>query len=136
MHNKIYITQSDADKIRGLLREAENTLYRGSQYIQQLKQEIDRAIIVQPRDITPDVITLNSSAMLLDIESGERMELTVVFPEHADVGRGKISVFAPVGAAMLGYKVGDVFEWETPDGNRKLRVEKIIEQPEASGDYS
>jgi len=81
------------------------------------------------------VITMNSQALLLDVEENEEMLYTLVFPEDADPVEGKISVLAPIGTAMLGYREGDEFEWETPGGRRKIRVQKIVFQPEASGDF-
>ncbi len=133
--NTIYITRVDLEKIRDLIWEAQNKGYRGSAYIQALKDELDRAEIVNPQDVPPDVITMNTKAVLLDTETGELMEFTLVFPADADVAQGKISILAPIGTGMLGYRVGDVFEWNTPGGKRKLRVDKILEQPEASGNY-
>ena len=134
-NHKIYITAVDADKLRDLIWNAQSTDYRSSNYLKMLSQELDRAEVVQPRDIPADVITMNSQVSLVDLESGEQMEYTLVFPENADPIQGRISVLAPIGTAMLGYRVGDVFEWDTPDGMRKIRVDKIIYQPEASGDY-
>ena len=132
----IYITQADAKKLRDLIWEAEHSSYRGSAYLQKLIGELERANIVAPQDVPGDVITMNSTATLLDTQTGERMDFTLVYPNQADVRQGKISVLAPVGTAMLGYRVGDIFEWDTPGGQRVLRVEKIIAQPEASGDYA
>jgi regulator of nucleoside diphosphate kinase len=63
------------------------------------------------------------------------MVYSLVFPNEADIDEGKISVLAPVGTAMIGYRVGDVIEWEVPSRLRRLKVEEIIYQPEASGDY-
>jgi regulator of nucleoside diphosphate kinase len=71
----------------------------------------------------------------MDLEAGEEMILTLVFPKDADISQDKISVLAPIGTAVLGYHVGDTIEWEVPDGIRKLEVRKILYQPEASGDY-
>lgn len=133
--HKIYITAADAEKLRQLVWNAQSTDYRHSNYIKNLSQELGRAEVVDPHNIPADVVTMNSQALLVDLESGEEMLYTVVFPEDADPVSGKISVLAPIGTAMLGYRVGDTFEWGTPDGVRKLKVEKIVFQPEASGDY-
>jgi regulator of nucleoside diphosphate kinase len=78
---------------------------------------------------------MNSTACLEDLDTEEEETYTLVFPENADLGQGKISVLAPIGTAMLGYEVGDTFEWEVPAGKRRLRVKRIIYQPEASGEY-
>ena len=131
----IYVSASDAEKLRELIREAQSTDYRRSEYLKMLAQELSRANIVDPREIPSDVITMNSTASLVDMETGEEMTLTLVFPEDADPLEGKISVLAPIGTAMLGYRVNDIFEWDTPDGKRKIRVDKVLFQPEASGDF-
>ncbi len=132
----IYITQADAEKIRVLLWEAGASDYRGSPYLKQLRQELDRAVIVEPQNIPSDVITMNSTAVLADAETGEEMIYTLVFPDQADLAQGKISILAPIGTAMLGYRVGSSFEWDTPGGKRSLRVARVTFQPEASGNFS
>ena len=100
-----------------------------------LADEIDKAQVVDPHKIPPDVITLNSTAHLIDLETGEEMIYSLVYPDEADISQGKISVLAPIGTAMLGYKVGDTFEWDTPGGKRLIHVKEILYQPEASGDF-
>lgn len=129
----IYITAVDAEKLHSLIREAQRTDYRGSTYLQALSAELARAITTDPRNVPPDVITMNSKAVLVDEETGEEMEYTLVFPEEADPIEGKVSVLAPIGTAMLGYRVGDTFEWETPSGKVRMRVKELLYQPEASG---
>jgi regulator of nucleoside diphosphate kinase len=131
----IYITTKDAEKLRNWLRKARYSEYRGSAYLQMLAREIERASIMEPDQIPPDVITLNSTACLVDLETDEETVYTLVFPDEADISQGKISILAPIGTAMLGYKVGDTFEWDTPGGKRLMRVKEVLFQPEASGDF-
>lgn len=130
----IFITTKDAEKLRKLIREAFHSDYRGSDYLKKLAEEMEKAAVVNPDQIPADVITLNTTARLVDQATNEEMVYTLVFPEDADVSQGKISVLAPIGTAMLGYKTGDLFEWDTPGGKRTLRVKEILYQPEASGD--
>ena len=131
---KIRITDADLTKLREAIREARTGDYRSSIYLQHLASELDRAEIVTPKKIPADVITMNSKVVLTDLAEGDQMELTLVFPEDAK-GPDQVSVLAPIGTAMIGYQVGDIFEWETPDGKTSLRVDKILYQPEASGVY-
>jgi regulator of nucleoside diphosphate kinase len=131
----IYITESDFKRLKQLIDDARLTVYRKSKYLATLQAELDRAKIVAPEEISHDVITMNSTVQLVDLETGEEETYTLTFPEDADVMKGKISILAPIGTAMLGYEVGDVFEWPVPAGKRRLRVDKIIYQPEAAGDY-
>jgi regulator of nucleoside diphosphate kinase len=97
-----------------------------------LEAELKRASVVEPDAVPPDVITMNSRAELLDLDTGERMEFTLVFPNEADLAEGKISVLAPVGTGMLGYRLGDTFERRAPDGTRRLKVTAVSFQPEAA----
>ncbi|MCG3139300.1 MAG: Regulator of nucleoside diphosphate kinase [Anaerolineae bacterium] len=136
MENKpIYITAFDLERLQKLISEAQFTEYRKSEYLKILETEIARATVVAPQDIPNDVITMNSVVQLQDIDTKEEEVYTLVFPENADLAKGKISIFAPIGTAMLGYRVGDLFEWKVPAGTRRLRVKKILYQPEGSGDF-
>lgn len=134
MSRTIYMTEFDVKRLRELIRDSDSAEYRGSAYIDHLRGELNRAKIVLPQEIPADVITMNSRAILQDADSGDEMMLTLVFPQDADVLQDKISVLAPIGTAILGYREGDTIEWEVPDGTRRLVVKKIVYQPEASGD--
>lgn len=79
-----------------------------------------------------DVITMHSTACLSDLDTEEEFVYTLVFPHEADIRQGKISVLAPIGTAMLGYRVGTVFEWPVPDGMRRLHIKEVLYQPEAA----
>jgi regulator of nucleoside diphosphate kinase len=63
------------------------------------------------------------------------MTYTLVFPRDANVDEGRISILAPLGTAILGYRVGEEFEWDVPSGKRRLRIAKVLYQPEAAGHY-
>lgn len=136
MENRtIYITKFDMDRLRALIDEQKRKDQRGNEYLNQLENELSRSILTSPTDVPPDVITMNSKVRLLDLETDEEMVYTLVFPPEADLKQGKLSVLAPIGTAILGYRNGDVINWNVPDGVRKLKVIEIIYQPEASGDY-
>lgn len=131
----IYITEFDRQRLQEMMREARRMDRRPNPYLDSLENELARARIVAPQAIPAEVITMNSKARLLDLDSGEEMLLTLVFPADADRAQNKISVLAPIGTAMLGYGVGDTFVWEVPDGKRRLKVLEVLYQPEASGDF-
>ena len=130
----IHITEYDLTRLRDLMREARRLEPRGNQYLDNLERELARAKVVAPSEVPPDLITMNSRVRLIDLDTREEMVYTLVFPDHADIAQSKISVLAPIGTAMLGYRVGDVFAWEVPDGVRRIQVEELLYQPEAAGD--
>lgn len=129
----ICITQRDMQRLRNLLDNPD--LMRQKPYLEQLERELDRADIVESTEIPADTITMDSTALLIDIETGEEMILTLVYPDHAHIPEGRISVLAPVGMAILGCRQGETVEWEVPAGIRSLLVDSILYQPEAAGDY-
>jgi regulator of nucleoside diphosphate kinase len=134
--NKIYISEFDMKRLKGLIKFAEERWdKRVLPYLEELDEELDRAEIVKPEDIPTNVITMNSRFRLNNLDSGEEVVYTLVFPGKADSKNGKISILAPVGIAVLGYRVGDTVEWKVPAGLKRLRVEEIVYQPEAAGDY-
>lgn len=125
----IYITTADMARLRALVANLNNS----PEARKTLIAELDRARVVAPGEIPRDVITMNSKAQLRELLTDDVMTYTLVFPERADYEARRISVLAPIGTAMLGQREGDEFEWEVPDGPVRLRVEKVIYQPEADG---
>jgi len=131
----IYITEFDMERLKKRLLECDTIPERDKEHLEELEQELMNAEIVSPQAIPPDVITMNSSVRLKDLDTKKELTYTLVFPVDSDSRQNKISVLAPVGTAMIGYRVGDIITWEVPGGQRRLKVEKVIYQPEASGDY-
>ena len=128
----IIITAPDHAELSSVVTFTGKVSERAKRELRLLEKELRRARIVPPEEVPPDVITLNTRVELLDLDSGEHMEFMLVLPTNANINDGKISVLAPLGTAMLGYRVGDSFEWAVPYGMRRLKVVKVHFQPEAS----
>src|SRR5579859_7138992 len=127
----IVISSLDLDRIEALLERMPPV---EAVHYEALRGELDRADVVEPTAIPADVVTMNSVVTFQDEDSSDEMTITLVYPSGAGVP-GTVSIFAPVGSALLGLKVGQHIEWPTPDGRRRqLRVLEIEYQPEASGD--
>jgi regulator of nucleoside diphosphate kinase len=131
----IYITEFDLHRLEELLEVAGAFTYRGRSDLKDLEEEVSRAQVVDSRKVPPTVITMNSRVKLRDLDRGEEMVFTLVFPREADIDRGRISVITPVGTAILGYTEGDTIELKVPSGRRRIKIEKVLYQPEAAGDY-
>jgi regulator of nucleoside diphosphate kinase len=126
----IVITEFDRACLSELIALAGSNPKHGLGNVQALRRELDRARIVNDDDIPENVVKLNSRAELFDLDTGERMEFTLVLPAEANIDEGRISVFAPMGTAMLGYRVGDSFEWPVPYGLRRLKVVAVSHDAE------
>lgn len=125
------LTELDHARLAGLLRRAE------ARSASALDELLDSADLVPSREVDPDVVTMYSQVLLADAASGERRRITVCYPADADPEAGFVSALSPVGAALLGRRVGSVAAWVTPDGRRHAgEIVAVLFQPEASGDYT
>lgn len=135
MKNKgIQITDYDFERLRELLRTSKLAGESDDAFL-KLEKELERAEVVSSRKISADVVTMNSIVRIKDLDTNEEMILQLVFPSDSNLDERKISILAPVGTAILGYKVGDIVEWQVPAGIRRLRIEEVLYQPEAAGDF-
>ena len=131
----IYITEADKAKLEKLLSEEILKANKGFSHLEGLTKELMKAKVVESADVPSNVITMNSKVLLKHLDSGKSEEYVLVFPKHANEKINKVSVLSPIGTAMIGCRVGDVFGIKTQDGERQMMVEQILYQPEASGDY-
>jgi regulator of nucleoside diphosphate kinase len=126
---QIYLTQSDMDRLLQLV-----DAYPGKRF-ERLEAELLRAQVVPREEIPEDVVTMNSRVVFENEATGERREVTLVYPGSADIDAGKISVLVPVGTALLGLRVGQSIDWELPGGERqRYRIAAVPYQPEAAGE--
>lgn len=136
MNRDIVITEKDYERLKKLVAEEREFGGSGdSGELKALEQELDRGLIVQPADIPQGIITMNSKFILEDLDSGEEMTYSLVYPEKADLLENRISIMAPVGTAIIGYHEGDEIHWQVPTGIARLKIIKVIYQPEASGNF-
>ncbi len=132
----IFITEFDLKRLNKLVQVLEDEPEgRDTRYLEQLDEELQRAKVVAPARIPRDVVTMNSRVRVRDLDSGAELITQLVFPGDSDVKQHKISVLAPIGTALIGYRVGDTVEWQVPAGIRRMKIEEILYQPEAEGDF-
>ena len=107
---EIFITQLDKDRLDEFISVAETFGDHSRQDLRDLQEELERANIVSSKQVPPNIVTLNSKVLLRDMDTSEEMTYSLTFPKHADIAQGSISVLAPIGTAILGYREGDVIE--------------------------
>lgn len=124
----IHVTSQDLQRLRHVIGSTVSTSTLDRGHIEMLSDELDRAIIVDDDDIPPDVIRMRTHVRIRDASSQQSEEYTLVYPWEADVHLNLLSVLAPLGTALLGYREGDRIDWHLPGGLRELHVEKILRQ--------
>lgn len=116
----IMISTRDFDRLSALLER----VYDQSDVVPDLFDELERASLVDPKDIPSTVVTMNSRVRFENEDTKQTHEIELVYPNEVDGSPGKLSILAPAGAALLGLSVGDRIEWPGP-GNKKLRLRLI-----------
>jgi regulator of nucleoside diphosphate kinase len=132
----IFITEFDKKRLDELIAVAVTFGQKPRADLASLATELGRAKIVAPEKVPADVVTMNSKVLLRDAANGEELTYTLVFPQDANIDKGAISVLAPVGTAILGYREGHAVTWKVPSGERTLEIIKVLYQPEAAGHFN
>ena len=128
----IVISSLDAERLDRLLESLPSNAFPGRA---ELEAELMRAEVVEPNEMPPTVVTMNSTVEFRVASSSEVFRLTLVYPKDVDASGGTISILAPVGSALLGLSEGDQIEWPKPGGGTlQVLIEKVIYQPERAGE--
>ena len=127
----VCITCTDYDRLELLL----DKLPQDTPGALALRAELDRADIVEPQQLPPDVVSMNSTVSFITA-AGKRSQLTLVYPKDVAQSPDSVSVLAPIGSALLGLKQGASIRWPLPDGSQsQITVEAVLYQPEREGRY-
>jgi len=91
----------------------------------KLSQELKKAKIVDPEDFPPDVVRLDSTVVIKDLQTNREMTITIVLPQKADIKQKKVSVLAPIGTALIGFGKGQKVSWEVPSGKKDFKIMEV-----------
>ena len=128
----IIISQQDLQRLETMLDHQSKL----SPTMQHLEDELARAEVVAPQDVPENVVTMNAHVRITIAPARESTDITLVYPHDFRGEKGQVNVLAPVGAAILGLAEGQEIEWPQPDGHlMKVKIEKVLYQPERAGDY-
>jgi regulator of nucleoside diphosphate kinase len=126
MANRIHVARADLERLRDLVDQ--HSEGRDAPAAARLADELDRAVVVE-RPL-PDVAGIGSRVRYRDVDSGAERTVTLVWPTDANAGSGRVSVLAPIGAALLGLSPGDGIDWPLP-GGRSAHLEIVQVEPPA-----
>lgn len=133
---KIIINKLDYIRIKQWISNAKQTKSVSNAEAEKLLIELENAKIIEPEKIPSNVVTMNSIVKLTFLNNNKQVQFQLVYPNEANLKENKISIFSPVATALIGYSVGDIIEWIVPAGLTKIKIDEIVYQPEASGDYN
>lgn len=131
---QVIVTKADFERLSELVKSSH---YKAtfSESVAALKDELSRVQIVEVSDIPRNIVTMRAQVVVRDVKSDESETYTLVYPDEADIDKGRLSVLAPLGIALLGEKTGHSVSFATPAGKRRVKIGKVLYQPEASGHF-
>ena len=136
MNRNIHITSMDLERLNNMIEKAKYDATKEKLfYLNKLSSELRNATIVDSKDIPENIVTMNSLVRVLDLNYNEETLYTIVYPEDANISKNMLSILAPIGTALIGYSVGDIIEWDVPEGTIKLQIKEILYQPESFGNF-
>lgn len=131
MAERIYISECEIDQLHRLVDQHWDG--RDGAAAKRLAAELDRATVVGPAELPPDVVRMHSQVTFEEVRTGAVREVVLVYPATADASAGRLSVLAPIGAALLGLRVGDKIEWPLPDDRTaEIRILSVAQPARAS----
>ena len=112
---------------------SENAGYREARRIQAktisrirfLQKVLEHSRIIDPKALPKDRVCLLSRVEFTNLATDKRMQFEIVSPHEMNLEAGKISLKSPIGAALMGKKVGEIAEAHVPSGTLRLRIEGI-----------
>lgn len=132
----IAVTRTDLQRLQVLLdSDFVATVGNGRTHLKELRDRLERATVVDPRDMVPDVVTMNSTFNLFDLDRDEADTFTLVYPDEACIAEGKLSILSPLGAEIFGRRVGESLTLHILKHATRKRIEKMSFQPERSGAF-
>lgn len=123
LNHQPVLTESNYHALRNILRTL-SPAYKTKE-VKEFAEELERTRIVKDDALTNDVVRLYSIVNVEDVDRKTSMTIQLVKPEEASLVTGKVSVFAPLSIALIGYKTGDTIDWKLPTGVKRLRIVKI-----------
>ena len=106
-------------------REARRRQAKTISRIRFLQRVLENARVIDPEALPKDRVCLLSKVEFTNLSTNTRMRFEIVSPHEMDLEAGKISLKSPIGAALMGKKVGEIAEAKGPSGTMLLKIESI-----------
>lgn len=126
MAKKIILTSTDFKKLSKIIQVYRESSRLREDHLKNLADELKNAAVIDDPDILSDVVSINSTVVFRNLETGKSEMVTVVFPSDTDQEGTRISILSPLGTALIGEQEGNLTSCHAPEGKIPLRVDKII----------
>jgi regulator of nucleoside diphosphate kinase len=123
--NDVILLKEDFEILNSYVKNQHGMQVNEKENFSKLYGEIKKAQIVDPEDFPSDVVRLGSTVKVKDLETKRDLEITIVLPQQADIKQKKISVLAPIGTALIGFRKGRKVSWNVPAGKKDFKIMEV-----------
>lgn len=124
--DRIVVTRGDHSRLQAVLDRARQMGGESNRSLDELQRELNRAQVVDSLSSHDGIVVMKAQVRLRDVDTNEIQVYTLVYPQDADIRKNQLSILAPVGTAILGYRQGEVVTWSVPGGRVRLRIEEVL----------
>lgn len=121
----VILLKNDFEILNGYVKNLQGMQVNEKENFRKLYQEIKKAEIVNAEDFPNDVVRLDSTVVIKDMQTKRDMTITIVLPQKADIKQKKVSVLAPIGTALIGFRKGQKVSWEVPSGKKDFMIMEV-----------
>jgi regulator of nucleoside diphosphate kinase len=126
--NNLILRKDDYEIIQSYLKSGPARHSFDRKNAEELKVELKKAKLVNPDKLPADTVRLNSKIKIKEAGNDKVHEFILVTPDKADIKERKISVMAPIGAALIGFREGQKVNWQVPSGKKTFIIMEVTNQ--------
>jgi len=121
----VILLKNDFEILNGYVKNLQGMQVNEKENFSKLYEEIKKAQIVDAVDFPDDIVRLNSTVVIKDLKTKRDMTITIVLPQKADIKQRKVSVLAPIGTALIGFRKGQTVSWQVPAGKKDFMIMEV-----------
>lgn len=121
----VILLKNDFEILNGFVKNLQGMQVNEKENFSKLYEELKKAQIVDAENFPADIVRLNSTVVIKDLKTKRDMTITIVLPQKADIKQKKVSVLAPIGTALIGFKKGQTVSWQVPSGKKDFMIMEV-----------
>lgn len=123
--NQVVLTKKDHAILTEYVKNLHGMQVNEKENFRKLSIELAKAKVIDGEDLSEDIVRIDSIVVIKDVETKKEMKITIVLPPLADIKQRKISVLAPIGTALIGFRKGQEVSWEVPAGKKTFIITEV-----------
>lgn len=129
VENQVILLKNDYELLNEYVKNLHGMQVNEKENFRKLSQELGKAQLVDVTDFPMDIVRLDSTVVIRDVQTKRDMTITIVMPQSADIKQKKVSVLAPIGTALIGFRKGQKVSWEVPAGKKDFIIMDVTNDP-------